>query len=665
MNKFFLAALAFSISMVSFSSYANNTSNATYKIAFGYGVFNLSINSSQPISNLVFDYGNSNFKLNAWGAINSNNATITKKDLNNGLFRYTITPKDKSKNFGTSVSFDQTPLMTSSPPPKNMSFTDYYGLFQNIKVNGSPIKYADQCQDNACQNPAPGKLLGGYYADWTVYNGHGGYKPTELPFGNLNTIYYAFGSLDPLSGQAEMFDPYADAQMTNVNAVPYLSLMRQKYPYLNLIYSFGGWGSISHDNFQSGDFSVLFTYYPQDIPKLANSMISAMLRTGFNGIDVDYEWAGPFESDPKRLGGNAPLCNPNPNQPKYCSTIPLSQAEADGYATLIYDLRQDLNKLPNGKNDLLTVALFSGVDKIDNLASFKYQGPIASLKGQSDLKIIMDNVTHADLMTYDMHGAFDASPKDHPNPDSISNFQSRFKPSPDDPTVNKNIRQYNVVDAVKALEKVDPNDKNFPSSKIVVGIPAYSRIVKLSSQPKNPTPYQQKGIFDQLAPFNQQAVLKTDVSGEFEGDDTYQFKNGGGDIPVGSTIFDYKCILTFPNDASSSDCYYKGFSGSHPIPKDMKFYGMNKLPTNDQPGSYAATPWGYGNQSRTFMSFDNNLSAANKTHYVIDNHLGGAMIWELDGDVSPTNQLYKSKSIVYAMCSVFHGSPCDTITPDK
>lgn len=262
-------------------------------------------------------------------------------------------------------------------------------------------------------------------------------------------------------------------------------------------------------------------------------------------------------------------------------------------------------------------------------------------------------------MTYDFHGAFDASPANQQNPDSISNFQSGFEASPNDPTKNPAIKKYNVVDAVQALLNANPNDPQFTSKKIVVGVPAYARIVRLSDkQPNSPTPDQLLGIFDPLASSDKQAV--NNVSGEFSGDYIDQYASGGGDHMVGSTIFDYKCILQFPNDETSSYCYYGASPGSSAIPADMQFYAMDALRPLSSPGGYAATPWGYGATSRTFMSFDNNLSAANKANYVMIQHLGGAMIWEIDGDVPPTDtENYTSKSLVYSVCSVFHGSLCN------
>ncbi len=626
---------------------------ATYNVDFGYGTFNLNLQADTPITQLSFEYGNADFKLQNWGTINSTNATVNKTSMGNGLYEYTITPKQAGKNFGTTAGFSQVPLLPQTVPTKNMDFSNYYGLFQQIKVNGKPAQYAKL--DSAATNPTPGKLSGAYYADWTEYPGHGDYKPTDIPFQNLNTIYYAFGSLNPDTGAAQMFDPYADVQMAGVNALPYFSLVRQQYPYMNLIYSFGGWGSIENSNFQSGDFSVLFTYYPQNISVLAKSMIAAMVKTGFNGIDIDYEWQAPFESNPKVLNGHAPLCVADKTNPQYCVTAPLTQAEADGYAQLIYELRQDMNQLPDAKNDLLTVALFAGPDKLKKLADFKYHGSVKALQNISDLKIVLDNVSYADLMTYDYHGAFDAPAKGAVNPKAVSDFQSRFAASPNSPNDNG----YNVIDSVKALKSLDPNDANFPAAKIIIGVPAYARIVKLDAVPKTPSASQKVGIFDPLANASEQGVPGADVAGEFQGDDSHQYVSGGGADAIGSTIFDYKCIAQFPSDANSPYCYYGAYHGSHPIPADMQFYGMKSLPKTTSPGGYAATPWGFGNQSLTFMSFDNQRSAANKAKYVLNQHLGGLMIWEIDGDIPPSDVgQYQSQSLVYSICSTLAQKPC-------
>jgi chitinase len=600
------------------------------QVDFGYGVFNLTFEQQQAIHSISFDYGNPNFTLDS---ISWLNPAVKKQLLANGLTHYTVTAPS-SKGFAANLRIGQIPLLPASVPQKNMPFNQYYGLWQNVKVNGQSASLhmaqpADQAQD-----PAPGQLLGAYYADWTVYAGHGHYRPQQIPFKHINTLFYAFGSLDPVTGDAELFDPYADAQMSGNNALPYLRLQKNRYPYLNLIYSFGGWGSIANDNYQSGDMSVLFTYYPEKIQHFADTLTQAMLRTGFNGIDIDYEWAGPFESVATRLGGHAPLCT---MQQGICRTTKLTQAEADGYAELLYDLRQNLKQLKSPEKYLLTSAFFSGPDKIQAMAHFHYKGKIEALQGQSDLQIAVDNLSYLDLMTYDMHGNFDAG---QTAPNNVADLQSRLYQNPHAPQ-SKGLAQYSVNNAVQALEQAVA----IAPEKIVIGIPLYARIVRLAKQ----SDQHLQGIYAPLASSEQQAILGSDVAGEFDGDFAIQNLTGGGRQAIGSAMVDYKCLIHLPSDANNPSCYYGYNHGSHPLAQDMQLFGIDQLPRTAEPGYFAAAAWGYGAQSRTFMSFDSPASAKNKAQFIRQHHLGGVMLWEIDGDVSTSAPDFKEHSITYAL----------------
>lgn len=633
--------------------------NYNIEIRYGTSTFSIRNSTAQPINlqSLTFYYAGSqeNLNLPPYGPFNTDNLTVTAQPVGNTLLKqYTLTfKKPIAIPASGEISLGQIKLgeFTQAHQPLTTPTPDYQGFIYNVSAvtdKGSfVILPKDACQGGECQDPVPGnRMLGGYYANWTVYTGHGGYDPATIPVKNLNTIFYAIGKFDPSTGNVGMLDTWADFGVPQ-HPIPAAVLARQRYPYLNLIYSFGGWGCVACGNYPSGDLSVLFVYYPDKIATVAKNMVNSMLQAGFNGIDIDYEWIGPFQ--PKPPGGQLPLAvkDTDPHFPDGYSSIPLSQKEADGFAQLIYDLRQDLNQLPpppaGQSNYKLTVALFSGVDKINELNSFKN----ANFHNESDLKIIVDNVDYADLMTYDFHGSWDAG--FNSDPDSISNFHSQFAVGTDDPTKNPVVRQYNVVDALKALINADPNDPLFPLSKITIGVPAYSRITRLSAPPQHPTPAQQVGLFNPLATTDQQAKQNTDVAGEFTGDYAYQTLNGGGGATLGSTIFDYKCILQFPNP--SSLCYFSGNPGSRPMPADMHLYAMDALSPSG-PGAAQATPWAYGPTSRTFMSFDNNLSAAKKAQFVLDQKLGGLMIWELDGDLAPTDPLYVSKSLIYSMYRV-------------
>lgn len=653
----FLSVIGLIISCSEFAQ-TSNSLNLDYSVTFGYGTSNFIINNKSSnaitLKSLSFDYASDELVLPSWGPFAS--AQVSKQLISGNLYHYTIsfnntdTSTPGSIPANGNIQIDQLPLGNPSDPGTTPT-PDYQGFPSNVSAvladgSSSNLSIEGICQGNACSDPNKGKILSAYFTNWSVYAGHGSYSPTNIPIQNLNTIFYAIGKIHPDTAGVASVDPWADI---GKYTIPDLALLKQKNPYLNLLLSFGGWGCISCNNFPSGDLAILFAYYPKNIPMVAKNMVNTMLQYGFNGIDIDYEWSAPFQ--PKTPGGQAPLAIQDANNPNFYNTAPLSQLTADGYAELIYDIRQELNKLtpPAGQPPYqLTVALFAGVDKINELNNFKN----TQHNNQSDLKIILDNVSYVDLMTYDFHGAFDASPAGQQNADSISDFQSQFSASSNEPIQNPSVKQYNVVDSIKALKNADPGDSSFPDSKIVVGVPAYSRIERITTLPNKPSAEQQQGIYVPLASTDQQALMNTDVAGEFAGDYLYQTLTGGSNL-VGSATIDYKCIAQFPQDAASSLCYYSSNSGSHPLPSDMQLFAMDSLPSAGQVGYEAATPWGYGATTHTFMSFDNNLSAANKAQYVLNQKLGGIMIWEVDGDIPPTDANYQSKSLTYAIYKVF------------
>jgi GH18 family chitinase len=651
--------ISFSQTIFAHSQIKDTANNLNYSISFGYGTSNFYINnksnSAITLKSLSFDYASDTLPLPSWGAFAD--AQVSKQLIAGNLYHYTLTFNNTdaatpgSIPANGNIQIDQLPLGNPSDPGTTPT-PDYQGFPSNVSVvltDGSSTNLAIDgiCQGSACTDPGKGKVLSAYFTNWSVYGGHGNFSPASLPIQNLNTIFYAIGKIHPDTGGVASVDPWADV---GKYTIPNLTLLKQKNPYLSLSMSYGGWGCISCNNFPSGDLAVLFTYYPKNIPTIAKNMVTTMLQYGFNGIDIDYEWTAPFQ--PQTPGGQAPLAIQDSSNPSFYNTAPLSQQTADGYAELIYDIRQELNKLtpPTGQPPYqLSVALYAGIDKINELNSFKN----AQHNNDSDLKIILDNISHVDLMTYDFHGGFDASPAGQQSSDSISNFQSQFSMSSTDPTQNTAVKQYDVIDSVKALKNADPNDANFPDSKIVVGVPAYSRIERITALPNNPSAAQQQGVYVPLASTDQQAQMNTDVAGEYGGDYLYQTLTGGSNL-VGSATVDYKCIVQFPADASSSSCYYSSNSGSHPLPSDMQLFAMNSLPTAGQVGYEAATPWGYGASTHSFMSFDNNLSAANKAQYVLNQKLGGVMIWEVDGDIPPTDANYQSKSLIYAIYKTFN-----------
>jgi chitinase len=46
----------------------------------------------------------------------------------------------------------------------------------------------------------------------------------------------------------------------------------------------------------------------------------------------------------------------------------------------------------------------------------------------------------------------------------------------------------------------------------------------------------------------------------------------------------------------------------------------------------AAAPYLYNKTEKLFVTFDDSISIANKTHYAISKHLNGIMFWQLMDD---------------------------------
>ena len=72
---------------------------------------------------------------------------------------------------------------------------------------------------------------------------------------------------------------------------PAFATLKQQYPYLNVISSFGGWGDAAANDYPSYDLAAIFdSQNPQLIQTLADNMVNTIQELGFNGINIDYEW---------------------------------------------------------------------------------------------------------------------------------------------------------------------------------------------------------------------------------------------------------------------------------------------------------------------------------------------------------------------------------------
>jgi len=670
----------------------------------------------ENLKSISFTYGNKFLQLYKWDSPSGKVYPIPGSSSEYGMYQYKIntTKSSYSLSVPNLLYPNKSNLQTMSAKQygnganKDDVYIDYvYGFLHDIKINGisAIFDYKNSSSDLIKQDPEniTDKVLSAYYANWSVYEFHRYFNIADMPLNYLNTVNYAFGALDPVNGSACIFDFWSDlcAPDSSQSGMPYLYKERLINPNLNVYYSIGGWGNIDYNNFQSGDFSLLFIRYPNNIEKLADSFISAMLKLGFNGIDIDYEWNAPVETK-NFLDKKSPLgekgseidwqstWGPKPittGQPGIFSVDSYTATESgqkigNGYAQLIYFLSTKMAELNREKQPInpykLSITISCGYEKINKLQSIKYNGTNKNIPANAIptnipiLEYLMSKITYLNLMAYDMHGDFDAPLlSTSKNADKcVAGFQSGMDANPNS-ILPEPSKDYSINKALEALTNIDSKIVN----KIVLGIPAYSRIEITKQQDA-----QSLGMNAQLATNKYQALNLG--SGELPGD--YWFQGSTNEKIAGyrgSGTFDYKDIVAaylgkpYPVPPNNDKYSYQVYSEANiPVGTNVKqyFHGMS-TPVTKGFGSYSKTPWFFNpnvlykkgaskdelSQCGYFMSFDNSLSAAYKAGYIMGDNgntfgeLAGAMIWEIDGDVAPRGtmsfgvDIFQTYSLVY------------------
>ncbi|HEX3788002.1 MAG TPA: glycoside hydrolase family 18 protein, partial [Pseudonocardiaceae bacterium] len=224
-----------------------------------------------------------------------------------------------------------------------------------------------------------------------------------------------------------------------------LQELKLKYPNLKILLSIGGWTyskyfsdvaatSASRQKFVS---SCVDMFLKGNIPASGGYGGPGTAAGIFDGFDIDWEYPG---STGGHLGNH------------------VSANDTANYTALLAEFRSELNTqgAAAGKSYALTAALPAGQDKIAKLQTNQ----------------IAQYLNFGDLMSYDMHGGFEAT--------GPTNFADPLYQSPSDPSapVSPGTEKYATDNAVKAYTQGDPAygiAGGFPASKLTLGIPFYYR----------------------------------------------------------------------------------------------------------------------------------------------------------------------------------------------
>jgi chitinase len=226
-----------------------------------------------------------------------------------------------------------------------------------------------------------------------------------------------------------------------------LRKLRARYPNLKILLSIGGWTyskyfsdvartAASRQKFVSSCVDMFLT---GNIPAAGGYGGAGTAAGIFDGFDIDWEYPG---SSGGHLGNHVDPGNDPAN-----------------FTALLAEFRGELTAWGashGGRRTYLTAALPSGQDKVRFVQTNQ----------------IGQYLDYANIMTYDMHGAWDAT--------GPTNLQDPLFTSPNDPMapVPPGSGKYSVDEAMRAWTQGAPAygiPGGFPASKATVGFPFYYR----------------------------------------------------------------------------------------------------------------------------------------------------------------------------------------------
>lgn len=242
------------------------------------------------------------------------------------------------------------------------------------------------------------KLVVGYFPGWAIHARN--YKVSDIPADRLTHINYAFAGISD-NGEECISINSRDDQIN----FPELQILKQQQPNIMTLISIGGASNSKNFSTAVADSTTCKLF--------AQSCVNFMKVSGFDGIDIDWEFPG--FSDKKN------------------------------YTALITELRSqlDTHETADGKQYLLTAALPPSPHQYANY----------------ELDEIHPNLDWVNLMAYNF---YTSSSKQ-------TNFAAPLYASSNDPESDPVKRtSYNVDAAVKAYLSA-----GVPASKLVVGVPFY------------------------------------------------------------------------------------------------------------------------------------------------------------------------------------------------
>lgn len=366
-----------------------------------------------------------------WGTLYKWNADINAAESSDGQsITYTIKlPENEPIIIGPNSSAKLQYNYQSALGPLNTIGMNPSQVSVHLEGHSSAklLQPYGHCVDEECNDPTPDYLMSGYYNNQNPY-GSNQYPATQIPTNRIDRVLYASigfsndGSVTSTSTQDSI-------------QLPTISQMRQQYSYLSASLSFGGRNT-------SSTFREL-TSNPTAMENFINNAISVMQETGFNGIDINWQF-------------------------------PANAEEGQNYANLLTQLRTALDIAGQQNNQRYYLTIFAPGDS-NNINAI-------TPESWSQIKEAVDQIN---LGTFNYFGP----------QDSYSDHQSQMNMGANDPYANDPTKnQSYVVATVNHYLQL-----GFNSTQLVMGVPT-SWTTEYVNNPTN------NGLYQSIIPSNNGAL---------------------------------------------------------------------------------------------------------------------------------------------------------------
>ncbi len=453
----------------------------------------------------------------------------------------------------------------------------------------------------------------GYFTSWRDgKNNAPRYLASDIPWEKLTHINYAFAHVDgqnkvsvggnspnnPAIGEewpdvkgAEMDPAYSYKGHFNL-----LNKFKKQHPNVKTLVSIGGWAETggyiddSGKRIASGGFYTM-TDNQANINTFADSVVSFVRQYGFNGADIDYEYATSM----KFAGHPDDFTFSNARRAKLMA----------GYVALMKTLREKLDaaSAADGKYYMLTAAVSAS-------------GWI--LRGHDSYQVV-PYLDYANIMTYDLHGSWNHF---------VGPNAALFDDGKDNEQVDGSVYSTYGMGYLNTDWAYHYFRGAMQAGRINIGLPFYTRGWQGVTGGTN-------GLWGKAAlPDQKQCPPGT---GGSVGSTT---PCGNGAIGLDNLWHDLddkgKEMTSGSNPMWHAKNLEKGLPGTY-----IGAYGLDpeKDPDDRLTGTYSrqydntmASPWLWNSTKKVFLSTEDEQSVAAKVKYVVDKGIGGVMFWELAGD---------------------------------